>query len=185
MKESSQYALQELPKWYPFSEYRRRVVEQGKPTSLVVNGDEIGLQLQNKRFTLLATSYDYFDGCQHWIYLLKDGRPVDQLRMPDEFGFIQEVTHLKENEIEFGYFGTNDRWSLVVCEEGYWSYSLAALKMRPNRLLLAKRYVSVRRTKGPPWSLKKAAPNPSIDRTCPGKPGQASHVKRWASVEAT
>ena len=24
-----------------------------------------------------------------------------------------------------------------------------------------------------------AGPDPSIERTCPGKPGQASHLKRW------
>ena len=27
----------------------------------------------------------------------------------------------------------------------------------------------------------RAMPNHSIERTCPGKPGQASHLKRWAS----
>jgi hypothetical protein len=26
-------------------------------------------------------------------------------------------------------------------------------------------------------------PNPSIERTCPGKPGHASHLKRWASAK--
>jgi hypothetical protein len=30
-----------------------------------------------------------------------------------------------------------------------------------------------------PW--QRAMPNPSIERTCPGKPGHASHLKRWAS----
>jgi putative acetyltransferase len=28
---------------------------------------------------------------------------------------------------------------------------------------------------------KALAPNPSIERTSPGKPGAASHVKRWAA----
>jgi hypothetical protein len=27
-------------------------------------------------------------------------------------------------------------------------------------------------------------PNPSIERTCPGKPGQASHLKRYTAEEA-
>jgi hypothetical protein len=26
--------------------------------------------------------------------------------------------------------------------------------------------------------VRKQAPNPSIERTCPGTPGQASHLKR-------
>jgi hypothetical protein len=29
---------------------------------------------------------------------------------------------------------------------------------------------------------KPALPNPSIERTCPGKPGHASHLKRWAAL---
>ncbi|MDM5065599.1 hypothetical protein OB934_22870 [Aeromonas salmonicida] len=29
-----------------------------------------------------------------------------------------------------------------------------------------------------------SAPNPSIERTCPGKPGHAAHVERWASLES-
>ena len=33
----------------------------------------------------------------------------------------------------------------------------------------------------PSVACHRAMPNPSIERTCPGKPGHASHVKRWAS----
>lgn len=179
MRESSLYSLQELPKWYPLGEYRRRLVFDGKPTALVVNGEEIGLQLESDRFTLLATSYDYFDGCEHWIHLLNEGKLIDQLRMPDEFGFIQGVTAIKDREIEFGFFGTNDTWNLVVSESDYWSYSIASLLRRPNRFLFAKRHISARRTKGLPWSLEQAAPNPSIERTYSGlRPPSASHVKR-------
>jgi len=29
--------------------------------------------------------------------------------------------------------------------------------------------------------IQKVPPNPSIERTRPGKPGHASHLKRWAS----
>jgi hypothetical protein len=29
-----------------------------------------------------------------------------------------------------------------------------------------------------PYVQGEAAPNPSIERTCPGEPGHASHVKR-------
>jgi hypothetical protein len=129
---------------------------------VVVNGDEISLQLNCGRHILLATNYDYFDGCHHWIYLLReDGRLVDHLRMPDEFGFIEEVTIVSETEVAFGYFGTNDWWNLAVSEDGFWSFTPAELLRRPNRFLLAKRHLSVRRVKGTPWSLPEAAPNPS------------------------
>jgi hypothetical protein len=181
VRESSSYALQELPKWYPFAEYRRRLVVEGKPLHVVVNGDEIGLQLNCGSHTILATNYDYFDGCQHWIYLLRrDGKPVDQLRMPDEFGFIRDMTVISPSEVAFGYFGTNDRWNLVVHESGFCSYALVAMLRRPNRFLLAKRYLTARRTKGAPWSLP-TAPNPSIEGTASSglrPPPAAPHVKR-------
>jgi hypothetical protein len=178
VRESSTYSLQELPKRYSLAEYRRRLVAQGAPLPVVVNGDEIGLQLSCGEYTVLATNYDYFEGCHHWIYLLRrDGKPIDQLSMPDEFGFIQDVVVLSANEVAFGYFGTNDRWNLVVRERGFWSYAPSALLSRPNRFLLARRRLQVRRTKGVPWSLP-TAPNPSIEQTVVGKPQTAARVER-------
>jgi hypothetical protein len=154
MKESSAYSLQTLSKRYPFGEYRRRLVFNGTPLPVIVDGDEIGLQLSCGDTTVLATSYDYFDGCSHWIYLLgRDGRPLDQIQMPDVFGFLQDVEMISSREVAFGYFGTNDRWNLRVDCNGFRSYASAALLNRPNRFLLAKRYLSVRRTKGAPWSM--------------------------------
>jgi hypothetical protein len=144
---------------------------------VVVNGDALDLQMEcGNHLTLLATSYDYFDGCQHWLYLLKYGKPIDQLRMPDEFGFIQELTVVTANEVAFGYFGTNDRWNLVLSESGFWSYSAASLLRRPNRFLLAKRHMSIRRTKGLPWSLPTAMPNPSPESTSTGDRGTSSRI---------
>ena len=153
MRSSSLYSLQKLPKWYPMAECRRRLVAGGRPLPVVVNGDEIGFELSCGEHTLLATSYDYFDGCHHWIYLLnRDGVPVDQLSMPDEFGFVQDVTVVSANEVAFGYYGTNDRWNLVVREGGFWSYAPGVLARRFNRFLLAKRRLALRYTKGAPWS---------------------------------
>lgn len=126
----------------------------GKPLPVVVNGDEIALELAIGGYTLLATTYDYFEGCNHWIYLLQsDGKPADQLSMPDQFGFIQDVVVVSPDEVEFGYFGTHDRWNLTVRKAGFWSYAPAALLVRINRFLLAKRYLDIRRTKGPRWSF--------------------------------
>ena len=154
MKESSAYSLQTLPNRYPLAEHRRRLLVDGRPLAVVVDGDEIGMQLSCGDTTVLATSYDYFDGCSHWIYLLgRDGHPLDQIQMPDVFGFIQDVEVISPYEVAFGYFGTNDRWNLTVDRNGFWSYASTALLKRPNRFLLAKRYLSVRRTEGPPWSM--------------------------------
>ena len=156
--------MQELPEWWPLSEYHRRLVGiNGHPVA-IVSGDVIGAQYSCGEFTMLATSYDYFDGCHHWIYLLnRDGKPVDLLCMPDEFGFIQDMTVVSPNEVEFGFFGTNDRWNLIVEERGFWSYSFIALTRRLNRFIFAKRFLQVRRTKGTPWSLP-TTPNTSSKR---------------------
>jgi hypothetical protein len=126
-----------------------RLVAAGRPLPVFVKGDDIGLQLRCGALTLLATSYDYFDGCNNWIYLLdQDGRPLDLLRMPDYFGFIREVDVRAPNEIAFGYLGTEDRWRLVVHPDGYWSYAPGAMLRRLNRFLLSRRYLSVQRSKG-------------------------------------
>jgi hypothetical protein len=81
---------------------------------------------------------------------------LDQLSMPDVFGFVQDVDVVSSNEIAFGYFGTNDRWSLAVAAQGFWSYAHEALARRPNRFLLSKRRLALRRTPGAPW----VAPQP-------------------------
>lgn len=162
MTESFSYSLQELPKVYPLASYRRRLVADGRPLPVVVNGDEIGFQMSCGQLTVLATSYDYFDGCQHWIYLLDGGgKPIDLLAMPDSLGFMQDVVVISPNELAFGCFGTNDRWNLVLREQGFWSYTPEAMRRCLNRFLLARRYLELRQTKGAPWSLPeglKAAP---------------------------
>jgi hypothetical protein len=128
-------------------------VRQGRPLPVVVNGDAIDLQLAIGPFILLATSYDYFEGCQHWLYLLRwDGSVLDQLRMPDQFGSIQDVLVLSDHALSLGYFGTNDRWRLAISEQGFRSFSPQALWMRPNRFLFARRHLSTQKTAGIPWS---------------------------------
>lgn len=147
MRESSDYSMREFPKWYPLGSRRRRLVLAGRPLTVVVMGDEIGLQLKCGECTLLATSYDYFDGCEHWIYLLgSDGSALDFLGMPDGFGFIENVKILSPTRVEFKYFGMNSKWNLDVYEGGFWSYEPSALLRRINRFFVAKRYLRVQRT---------------------------------------
>jgi len=131
---------------------RRQLVRAGRALAVFVNGDALDMQIAVGNCTVLATSHDHFDGCNHWIYVLgPDGMPIDQLRMRDQFGYIDDVRLLSKHEISFGYFGTNDRWRLRVDEEGFRSFSLSALLMRTNRFLLRRRHCVVRRIKGPPW----------------------------------
>jgi hypothetical protein len=149
MTPSSTYTLAALPAWNPAGWVQRRLLAEGRPLPVFVDGDGIGLQLRYDAFTLLATNYDYFDGCHNWIYLLdQDGNPLDQLRLPDYFGFIEKIEVCAPNEVAFGYMGTQDRWRVVVHPQGYWSYTLTTMSRRLNRFLLSRRYLSVQRSKG-------------------------------------
>lgn len=152
MNPSGVYSLREDPNVLLRIAGRKRLMRAGRPLPVFVNGDALDMQIAVGSCTVLATSYDYFDGCHHWIYVLgPDGTPIDQLCMRDQFGYIEDVQVISRHEISFGYFGTNDRWRLRVDEEGFRSFSLGALLMRPNRFLLRKRHCVVHRTKGAPW----------------------------------
>lgn len=145
MERTGQYTLHEGPNLSRC----RRLQRAGKPLSVWVNGDAIDLQITLGRLTLLATSYDYFDGCQHWLYLLgEDGRPIDQIHMPDQVGYIERVERLSDHVLSFGYMGTENRWRLIVDEGGFRSFSLKELVARPNRFLLRKRHLMLRRSAG-------------------------------------
>jgi hypothetical protein len=99
------FSLEKLSRNYLFAADRCRLVLNGQPQPSLLHGEQIDLQLAFGEHTLLATSYDYFDGCQHWLYLVcRDGRIVDGIRMPDEFGFLQDLTTISEDQIAFGYF---------------------------------------------------------------------------------
>ncbi|MEK8035022.1 hypothetical protein AACH06_29755 [Ideonella sp. DXS29W] len=125
MQPSSKFSLKELPKTVPFATYRRRLFTDGGIKGSIVNGDKIEFEFSSGHHIVLATSYDYFDGCEHWIYLLSPaGEILDLVAMPNVFGFTQDVEVIGPEELSFGYFGTNDRWSLHVWEVGYWSFSL-------------------------------------------------------------
>ena len=65
------------------------------------------------------------------LYLLdKDGRPVDQLRMRTQIGFLRELEVRSPCEIAFGYFDTDERWRLVVHPAGFRSFGLMAMLRR-------------------------------------------------------
>ncbi len=161
MNPCAKLSLGELPSGHPDAESRRRLVHADGRSGPVVHGEKIGFQFSGQGYTLLATSYDYFDGCQHWIYLLDAaGKVLDRVDMPEVFGFVQDIQSTGPDSLSFGCFGTNDRWHLSVCARGFWSYSRASLAPRLNRYLLSKRYLMLEVTRGRPWVLNQPA-NPA------------------------
>jgi hypothetical protein len=134
-------------------EYRRRLYVDGH-AGCIVHGDNISVQYEYGSHLLLITNHDWFEGTSHWFYWLNSsGHVVDQASTPDYFGFIQDLAVDEPDTIRFGFFGTNDKWSLLVSEPGVWSFAPAHLLRRANRFLLAKRHLSFNCIKGEPWTL--------------------------------
>jgi len=63
------------------------VLAQRRALPVPISGTSIAFQFSPGEYILLATEYDYFDGCNHWIYLVRrDGTAVDKISLPDTFG---------------------------------------------------------------------------------------------------
>jgi hypothetical protein len=149
--------LQRLPVRHPVQEHRRRLVIRDLPTSTVVCGDEIIAQYVCGDLNVVLTDYDYYDGTQHWCYLTTAaGSVIDRVTLPDTFGALQQPTVESPTQISFGCYGTYDRWRLTVTAPGYWSFRTTDLTCRGVRYLLAKRYLTLVRTRGPAWSAPMA-----------------------------
>jgi len=148
------FSLSKLPSWHPLAELRSALLKDGRAVGTTVFGEEIGLQLAGEEWSLIETCYDYFEGCSHWLYLFdRTGRRLDQISLPDVFGFIQEVSVKSPTEVSFGFGGTNDRWHVSIDSRGYWSYAPRTLLLRRNRKLFSKRHLRVWREKGLPWKM--------------------------------
>lgn len=166
MKPIETFSLQSLPAWYPSREFKRRLVCNGVPTWVVVDGDEIAAQFLFGRYTVLATNYDYFDGVSTWFHLLdEEGKIQDIVATPDYFGFLEDIESPSEYELNFGFYGTNDRWSLRLRERPIWSFRIGELRFRANRFLFSKKRFMLACTKGRPWIFQPAQPEAQAGAT--------------------
>ena len=146
------------------SEYKSKLLNaQGQPIA-VVNGEAISFQQDFGELTLIATHYDFFDGCNHWLYLFRGNTLLDQLTLPDSFGFVDKVQRRSANTVQFSfhvickpqddetpqarnwrlYDEKHQAWELTINPHGHWNWHWSALKRRPNRFLLSRRYLQVR-----------------------------------------
>ena len=155
MKQLSTFTLNQLGPRHPLRDYRRRLIDDGKPTSTLVSGEEVAAQFECGRMSLLITSCDYFNGVSYWFYLLDaSGKVIDMVSTPDYFGFIEWRESGASTELQFGFFGTNDVWRLSIHEYGHWSFTKGHLARRMNRFFLSKRYLTLSCAKGAPWAFK-------------------------------
>jgi hypothetical protein len=132
---------------------RGRLARDGKPTAVVVEGTDIAAQYAFGKAFLVATVYDYFEGASHWFHLIDSaGAVLDRVSPPDCFGFLEGVRVLGERTIGFGFYGSDERWTLSVNERGYWSFRPAEVARRGGLFLLRKRRLSLQRTRARPHS---------------------------------
>lgn len=155
MKIVESFSVANLPKFYPFGSYNRQVVFEGKKSNYIINGEEIEAQyLMGSQF-LVVTHYDYFDGVSYWFYLFnQNGKMIDCVSTPDYDGFIQWSNTSLPSEAEFGFFGTNDKWTISVDEAGFRSFNPNQLLRRLNRFFFSRRYLTLVCKKGHSWTLE-------------------------------
>lgn len=153
------FALTELASKAPSHEYTRRLLMTGIGEIGIISGEQIVAQYQLQDLFLIVTCYDYFDGVSHWYYVVdRSGSIIDAASTPDYFGFLERMEVDEPNRISFGFFGTHSRWCLDLHENGFWSFRLEHLIRRMNKYLLRKRYISLKCTPGPVWTLSKKEP---------------------------
>jgi hypothetical protein len=141
-----QFSMEALPHWYPMRAFKRRLVNAAGCVRAIVNGDEIAGEFLLSGYSLIITSYDYFDGVSTWFYLIDpSGKIIDNVSTTDYFGFIQDVNIPGVRTLHFGFFGTDDRWELIVHPAGFWSFRFPELARRINRFIWRKRYISLKR----------------------------------------
>jgi hypothetical protein len=150
----TRFSLRPLPPWHPRRALGAAELMSGPETRCIVAGDELAFQARLGNAYLVVVDYDCFECTDHWFYLLDEReRVVDQVSTPSYLGFIEKIVYESPDSISFGFFGTNDRWSLSVSQRPFWSFAPVHLQVRPNRFLLARRRLVPHCKRGEPWSL--------------------------------
>ncbi|MFZ6654077.1 hypothetical protein [Undibacterium sp. TJN19] len=122
MEAIAHFSLEKLPSYYPMREYKRRLLFKDSQTAIIVHGDEVAAQFSCADWYVVMTQYDYFDGTSHWFYLIdKQLRRKDACSPPDSFGFLQDVEFVADACIQFGFYGSEQQWSLAIVPQGFWS----------------------------------------------------------------
>jgi hypothetical protein len=143
MLASTRFSLRELASGDPSQEYKRRLLMDGAPTECVLYGDSLYAQFACGSVSLVITSYDHYEAVSHWFYVMSSTANIlDEASTPDYFGFLDRVAVAGPAHLGFGFYGTNDQWHAVVHEAGIWSFAKLDFRLRMNRFLLSKRYIS-------------------------------------------
>lgn len=155
MHPSDRFTLAELPVSHSDRDFRRRLVCGGLPTDVLLMGDTLAGQYECDGVFLLVTQYDHYEAVAHWFYVVtRDGEILDQATTPDYFGFLERAVVEPPATLAFGFYGTHDQWRVRVQPMGVWSFDRLSLRLRLNRFLLRKRYMTFACQPGAPWVAK-------------------------------
>lgn len=152
--------------WWLFGSDSRRLCLEGRLTDTFLRGDEISVQFVLGDRYLIVTHYDHFDYANHWFHVVdRSGTVIDMLSTPAYFGFVEQICMEGDDRISLGFYGTNDRWTFTLHDDGFRDFGLAALLRRLNRFFLSKRHLSAHRTKGKKWVPAGTAGSNGIEGT--------------------
>jgi hypothetical protein len=157
MRPSERFTLAELPVSHPHREYQCGLVCDGAPTHVSLMGDALAAQYECEGVFLLVTHYDHYEAVAHWFYVVtREGKVLDQAATPDYVGFLERAVVEAPATLAFGFYGTHDQWRVRVRPTGFWSFTGLALRLRLNRFLLRKRYMSFWTRQGGRWATSGA-----------------------------
>jgi hypothetical protein len=111
------FTLSRLPRRFPFlkPETRYRLDHMNMPTALALRGDTIHHQFGYAGGYLVITHQDHFEGVRYWFCLIDpDLKRRHVVSTPEYFGFLQDLEHPAPHRLEFGFYGTSDRWRLDI-----------------------------------------------------------------------
>jgi hypothetical protein len=149
------FTLAELPVSHSDRDFLRRLVCGGLPTDVLLMGDTLAGQYECDGVFLLVTQYDHYEAVAHWFYVVtRDGEILEQATTPDYFGFLERPAVEPPTTLAFGFYGTHDQWRVRVQPSGVWSFDRLSLRLRLNRFLLRKRYMTFACEPGAPWVAK-------------------------------
>jgi hypothetical protein len=128
----------------------------GSAAGLLIGGLAIFGYFLSWREQRYARDYPVFASSPALVARSETGQSYQLHVAPTGNGFLIGISY--EQEIDSSTQTVRTRWTTT-----YPTYELAEVEVIKRGQDLAARH---------------GTPNPSIERTCPGKPGQASHVKR-------
>jgi len=143
MIESNKYTCQPIRSDSLNGTFNMNAFNKSKSSGIELKGIKIFKELSIGDLTLIITYYDSLDAVTYWFNLISgDLTLIDSISTPAYFGFMEDVEiNFNNNSIKFGFFDTNDRWTLKLSNKGRYSFKPSDIFRRPSNMIFSKRYL--------------------------------------------